>query len=277
MKRPIPRPALRQVLFAFAGACGGAHAQGDDTLNVAAASALPAVTVTGTREKNLLSETAASVGVISEDAIRFTAPMHPQQLLGQIPGVAVAVTNGEGHTTAIRQPFTTSPVYLYLEDGIPIRATGFFNHNALYEVNIPIAGSVEVVRGPGTALYGSDAIGGIVNVLTKAPSSTPELCLSGELGSFGWRRLLADGSGGVSADGSVRAAGNLTHTDGWRDATAYDRQGLNLRWDQDLGGGGLKTILGVTRIDQQTGANSPLTYDDYLHNPTINNFSVAYR
>ena len=46
-------------------------------------------------------------------------------------GVAVGVTNGEGHTTAIRQPFTTSPLYLYLEDGIPTRATGFFNHNAL--------------------------------------------------------------------------------------------------------------------------------------------------
>ena len=276
--KPFPHPALQQALLAVAGACSGAHAQSDTSLNVAARSALPAVTVTGTREKSLLSETPASVGVISEDDIRFTAPMHPQQLLGQIPGVAVSVTNGEGHTTAIRQPFTTSPVYLYLEDGVPIRATGFFNHNALYEVNIPAAGGVEVVRGPGTALYGSDAIGGTVNVLTKAPSSAPELSLSGELGSFGWRRLLADASAGVGADGALRAAGNLTHTDGWRDATAYDRQGANLRWDQALGGnGGLKTILGVTRIDQQTGANAPLTYDDYLHHPTKNNFPVAYR
>jgi iron complex outermembrane recepter protein len=59
------------------------------------------------------------------DTVRDLRPMHPGQILGQIPGVAVAVTNGEGHTAAIRQPFTTSLVYLFLEDGIPTRATGF--------------------------------------------------------------------------------------------------------------------------------------------------------
>ena len=63
--------------------------------------------MTGTRERALVMETPASVGVISGRDLRFTGPMHPQQLLGQIPGVAVAVTNGEGHSTAIRQPFTT--------------------------------------------------------------------------------------------------------------------------------------------------------------------------
>src|SRR5688572_3028708 len=151
---------------------------------------LSPITVTGTREKALLFETPASVGTIASEAIRQTAPMHPGQILGQIPGVAVAVTNGEGHTTAIRQPFTTSPVYLFLEDGIPIRATGFFNHNALYEANIPMAGGIEVVRGPGSSLYGSDAIGGIVNVLTRSPSAEGHFGFSAEAGAFGTRRLL---------------------------------------------------------------------------------------
>jgi outer membrane receptor protein involved in Fe transport len=90
--------------------------------------------------------------------------------MNQVPGVAVGVTNGEGHTTAIRQPFTTSPVYLFLEDGIPTRSTGFFNHNALYEIDIPQAGGIEVVRGPGSALYGSDAVAGVINVLTHNPT-----------------------------------------------------------------------------------------------------------
>src|SRR3569833_510447 len=155
-----------------------------------AANRLDEVTVTGTREAERLAETPASVGTLSEQAIRLVAPTHPQQILGEIPGVAVGVTNGEGHTTAIRQPFTTSPVYLFLEDGVPVRATGFFNHNALYEVNIPDASGSEVVRGPGTALYGSDAIGGIVNILTKAPAAAPEARLYVVGGCFGWFCLL---------------------------------------------------------------------------------------
>ena len=75
---------------------------------------LSEVTVTGTREATPLSEASASVGVINNSTIKFTAPSHPQQLLGQIPGVSVNVTNGEGHTTGIRQKIGTDPVYLYL-------------------------------------------------------------------------------------------------------------------------------------------------------------------
>jgi outer membrane receptor protein involved in Fe transport len=239
---------------------------------------LTPMTVTGTREKTLLSETPISVGAISSDRIREAAPLHPGQLLGQIPGVAVAVTNGEGHTTAIRQPFTTGPVYLFLEDGIPIRATGFFNHNALYEVNIPMAGGIEVVRGPATALYGSDAIGGVINILSRAPTSPPHIALTGEFGSFGTWRGLASGGSALSENGAFQADVNLTHVDGWRAKTAYDRTSINLRVDQPVGHDVvLKTIVGVSKIDQQTGANSPLTFTDYLHHPTLNLLPVAYR
>lgn len=264
----------RALPFILAGALSGtASVSGADT-----DTRLKEVTVTGTREAESKAETPASVGVIPEDDIRFTAPSHPQQILNHVPGVAIGVTNGEGHTTAIRQPFTTSPLYLYLEDGIPVRATGFFNHNALYEMNIPSAGGVEVVRGPGTALYGSDAIGGIVNVLTKPPSADPEASVSAEAGSFGWYRLLGDGSPGMDEHGGWRAALNLSHTDGWRRKTAYDRLSGNFRWDYSPAGDTIvKTILGVTHIDQDTGANSPLIYSDYVDNPTKNNFAIAFR
>jgi outer membrane receptor protein involved in Fe transport len=239
---------------------------------------LPAVTVTGTREQTLLSETPASVGVIDRGAIDFNRPSHPQQLLGQIPGVAIAVTNGEGHTTAIRQGFTTGPMYLFLEDGIPARATGNFNHNALYELNLPSAGGVEVVRGIGSALYGSDAIGGLVNVLSRTPRETAGADLSVEAGSFGWGRVLGGIDSGRRGPNALRADLNLTHTDGWRDSTAYDRQSLNLRWDHEYDSQTLvKTILGATHIDQQTGANSALPLGLYLNNPTVNLRSAAYR
>ncbi len=242
------------------------------------AQSLPLVTVTGTREKVPLSETPASVGIINAQSIRQTAPTHPQQILGQVPGVAVAVTNGEGHTTSIRHPFTTSPLYLFLEDGLPIRATGFFNHNALYELNLPMAGGIEVVRGPGTALYGSDAIGGIVNMLTRAPSDGPGVDGAVEIGSFGWRRLMVEGDTERWATNALRADLNVTHSDGWRNKTAYDRQSANLRLDTDPGPQArLKTVLAGSKIDQETGANSPLIYSDYVNDPKRNNFPIAFR
>lgn len=254
------------------------RAQTAPTPVAAPAVGMAELTVTGTREQALLSETPASIGSIRSTTIRDTGPLHPGQILGQVPGVAVAVTNGEGHTTAIRQPFTTSPVYLFLEDGIPVRATGFFNHNALYEVNIPMAGGLEVVRGPGTSLYGSDAIGGIVNILSRAPAPAREFSLSAEAGSFGVRRLMASATGPVADQGEFRVDLNLTHNDGWRDRTDYDRQSLNLRWDKTLDADTtLKAILGYSKIDQATGANSALPFGDYLNNPTKNNFSIAYR
>ncbi len=238
---------------------------------------LPDVVVTGTREGTSLNETPAAVGVIPQESIARTRPNHPSQIVGQVPGVAVAVTNGEGHTTAIRQPFTTNPVYLFLEDGIPIRSTGFFNHNALYEINIPQAGGIEVTRGPGTALYGSDAIGGIVNVLTRTPPKKPEFGISAELGGHGFWRILGGGGSGY-ANGGSRADLNLTHTDGWRDATGYDRQSGTVRWDHFIGGEtALKTVFAFSTIDQQTGANSPLVMIDYINNPKRNYLPIAFR
>jgi outer membrane receptor protein involved in Fe transport len=260
---------MKSILLAAAAASLPATALAQQTL--------PEVSVTGTREAAPIAETPAAVGVIKGETVRLDRPTHPAQVMGQIPGVAVAVTNGEGHTTSIRQPFTTGPVYLFLEDGIPIRSTGFFNHNALYEVNLPQSGGIEVIRGPGTALYGSDAIGGIVNVLSRTPPAKGEASLLGELGQHGWWRTLV-GGGNTWGDNAVRGDLNLTHTDGWREKTAYDRQSGGVRWDRALGAAAtLKTLFSFSNIDQETGANSPLVRDDFQNNPTRNYLPVAFR
>lgn len=239
---------------------------------------LATVVVSATREREALSDIPVSIGVIGEDAVRSVGATHPQQILSQVPGVAVSVTNGEGHTTAIRQPFTTSPLYLFLEDGVPIRATGFFNHNAMYEMDLPMAGGIEVIRGPGSALHGSDAIGGIINMLTRTPSDTPELRTTLDVGSYGWRRLMIEGSTGAGDLGSLRLGANITHSDGWRRQTAYDRQSVDARWDITTASGWhIKTVLAGGHVDQDTGANSPLIYSAYRDDPTRNNFPIAYR
>ncbi|HEX8691749.1 MAG TPA: TonB-dependent receptor [Longimicrobium sp.] len=241
------------------------------------AAVLPSLVVSATREVRRLGETPATVGVVSSRELRDAKPTHPGEVMGRIPGVWVSVTGGEGHTTSIRQPKTTNPVYLFLEDGVPTRSTGFFNHNALYEVNVPQAERIEVLKGPATALYGSDAIGGVINVETRAPTARPTLEAYGEGGPYGWGRLLLAASGTRGDDG-LRADFNLTRTDGWRSGTAYDRQSGTVRWDHHFGGGAsLRTVLAVSRIGQQTAGSSTLTADDYRADPTANYTPISFR
>ncbi|WJW75354.1 TonB-dependent receptor [Thiohalobacter sp. IOR34] len=262
----------RYVLFPVlsAGVCGG-------VLAGAAAEPLPEIAVTATREAVPVADIPATIDAVDAAVIDEVRPAHPGELLLRIPGVHVNVTNGEGHMTAIRQPITTKPMYLYLEDGIPTRSTGFFNHNALYEVNVPQADRVEVLKGPGTALYGSDAIGAVINVMTRPAPEAPEAELGLEGGGHGWARLLASGGTGWDS-GGVRADLNLSHTDGWRDATDYDRQSATLRWDAFLDSGAtLKTVLALSNIDQQTAGSSRLLLDDYHNNPTLNYTPISYR
>ncbi|MBX9634186.1 MAG: TonB-dependent receptor [Magnetospirillum sp.] len=241
------------------------------------ATQLQEVTVTGTREGELKAETPASISIIKGDTIDAVKPAHPSEIMSRVPGAVIMQTNGEGHTTGLRQPIGTAAVYSYLEDGIPTRATGFFNHNALFEVNLPQADGLEVTRGPGSALQGSDAIGGVFNVLTKPPSDKPEATMTLEGGSYGWARFLGSASeswGDVGARGDV----NLTHSDGWRQRTEYDRRTGAVRVDSGLGGGAaLKTIVSATDVDMQTGANARLTKTDYDNSPETNYHSIAYR
>ena len=238
---------------------------------------LAPVTITDTREAALKSETTASTSQISQEEIEFLQPGHPSEVLNRMPGVHVNVTGGEGHMTAIRQPLTTGAVYLYLEDGIPTRSTGFFNHNALYEINVPQSAGIEVSKGPGSALHGSDAMAAVINVSTKAAPEETEGDVSLEVGSFGWQRLLL-GGGTASLNHGIRADLNLTHTDGWRDSTEYDRQSANVRLDSFLDNGTkVKTVLNFSNIDQQTAGSSRLLEDDYKNHPTRNYTPISMR
>ncbi|MCG6550900.1 MAG: TonB-dependent receptor [Candidatus Magnetominusculus sp. LBB02] len=241
------------------------------------ATSLDEIVVSAAREAELLKDVPQTINVVKEGEIKDVKPSHPQEIMNRIPGVWVDVTAGEGHMTSIRQPLTTNPVYLYLEDGIPIRPTGYFNHNALYETDIPQAQRIEVIKGPATALYGSDAIGGTVNVITKRPSLTPELELTGEGGSFGFFRFLGSASDTFDTNG-LRFDLNITHKDGFRDRTGYDRQSASLRYDKTIGASvSLKTVISFHDIDQKTGGTSGLTKSDYDNRPSYNYQTFDFR
>lgn len=244
------------------------HAAEDATM-------LDDVVVSSTREAQKKSEVAATVNTVKSETIATIRPTHPQNILNQVPGVWVSNLSGEGHSTSIRQPLTTGAVYLYLEDGIPTRSTGFFNHNALYEINVPQSGGIEVMKGPASALYGSDAIGGTVNVLTRTPPTKAEFELTGEAGSHGWGRILL-GGGNAKGDDAWRASLNLTRTDGWHDAAGYDRQTGTVRWDRVVSDDAmLKTVMSFSKVNQQHVGK--LNQAEFDATPRANNIPFSYR
>jgi iron complex outermembrane receptor protein len=238
---------------------------------------LPEVVVSTSREEQLASSTAASVGVIQGEEIREARGHHPSETVNRISGVYVSNFGGEGHATAIRQPITTKALYAYLEDGVPIRSTGFFNHNALYEINIPQAGRLEVLKGPGTAVYGSDAVGGVVNVFSRDPSPTPEAEVFVEGGSSTYLRGLGTTSSTFGRSG-FRADLNVTSADGWRDQTPYERQSGSLRWDYALSERSrLKTLATFSHIDQPGDGGGDITAEDFESASTRTYSPIAFR
>src|SRR5688572_20598368 len=247
--------------------------QVDFSLTEVAAVIAPTV-VSATREVQRRTDQSATIDVLEGAAIREVRAAHPSGIMQRLPGVHATQLSGEGLSMAIRQPITTKPMYLYLEDGVPTRSTGFFNHNALYEVNLPQSGGLEVLKGPGTALYGSDAIGGVVNVLTRSAPIAPSIDATLEGGQFGYARLLATGGFTKGVNG-VRADLNVTRADGWRDEGGFKRQSATVRWDGAFSGFTTKTVIAGSNIDQsEAGTLSQAQFDARQE---INPSPIAYR
>lgn len=239
--------------------------------------ALPDVVISTSRDEQLASRTPLSVDVIGADAIRDARSHHPSDIVNRSAGVYVSNFGGEGHATAIRQPITTKAVYAYLEDGVPTRSTGFFNHNALYEINLPQAGRIEIIKGPGSAVYGSDAVGGVINSFTRDPSATPQAEVFVEGGSAEYLRGLGTASTTLGRHG-LRADANVTTSDGWREGAPYDRQSGTLRWDYDLGRASrIKTLATLSHIDQPGDGGGDVTAEDFASAPTRVYTGIAFR
>jgi outer membrane receptor protein involved in Fe transport len=215
------------------------------------------IVVTGTRSGTKLLDLAGNDSVLSTDQIQFTAPGRPAEILNQIPGVYIQPGSGEEHTTAIRSAVLNGGAgqgsQLYLEDGVPLRSAGFGNVNGLYEANIEQAGSVEVVRGPGSALYGSNAEQGLINIIPRAPTAE----LSGQLDVVGGEFGLWQQMGTVSdtiGNNAFRVSAENDHNSGWRDDTRVDEQKMIVR---DVWSGGSDTVTTTVSgqmLNQQTGA-----------------------
>ncbi len=164
------------------------------------------VVISANRDVARRSQAPVAINTLTAKTIQDTKPITVDQVLNKVSGVYMVNLGNEQHSMSIRQPMTTKSLFLYLEDGIPIRTTGLFNHNALLEMNMAAVRNIEVIKGPSSSLYGSEAIGGVVNFITLAPTALPSLKLSVQGNDIDYKRAdvqtgFTSGKWGVSING----------------------------------------------------------------------------
>ncbi|MCB0285997.1 MAG: TonB-dependent receptor [Calditrichaeota bacterium] len=190
--------------------------------------------VTASRDEQLRHEAPVSISALSVRQLDELKPTMLYQALNSVSGVYMVDLGNEQHSMSIRQPITLKSLFLYLEDGIPLRPAGLFNHNALIEVNMSGLERVEVVKGPASSMYGSNAIGGAVNFITPRPSPVTEIRASLQGDDIGYRRADVSASGTTGNLGLYAGGYFGQRRDGWRAHSDFDKLSLTFRADYSL-------------------------------------------
>ncbi len=177
------------------------------------------IVVTATRSAQSLGDVALSTTVITGGDIAERQSIAVVDLLRNVPGVTVAANGGLGGITSVFIRGANSDHTVALIDGVkindPATPSGGFDFGNLLTGNLE---RIEVVRGSQSVLWGSQAIGGVVNIITKEPTTDIAVNASGE---YGWRdtaRLTGNVSGKFGPV-SASLGGGYLRSDGF---SAFD-------------------------------------------------------
>ena len=192
-----------------------------------------------------------SLTVIDMRELELVRPQHPHEIFARAPGIWVVRNSGQEHLTGIRSAVLAGAgacgSYLLLEDNIPVRPNGLCNVNGLFELNIEQADRVEILRGPASAMYGGNALRGVVNVRPFVGAQTPNM-VSLETGSHNYRQVRVSWQ-----HNTAHAKFHATDTNGFRDATRFQQQKLNVAWTNRVGVWEAQHAIAVTSLRQETG------------------------
>ena len=215
---------------------------------------LETITVTATRSALPLSQLAGNTARLNQSTLEQKGHVHIQQSLSRIAGVNLARGNGQEYLPAVRSPILTGAgacgSILALADGIPLRAAGFCNLNELFDAQSETAAAIEVMRGPGTAFYGSNAMHGLINVISPAVNGDQQHMVL-ELGPDDFIRGKYSLSQQQKHHG-FRADISASRDGGWQDDADYAQQKLNLRHEYTDSAIHITSVLSATNLNQET-------------------------
>lgn len=244
---------LAGLLAATAIAPAAAWAQDAEApLQLAELTVLDPVYVTD-RAGEPLGDVPASVTLIPEDELEGIAAIRAGDILASVPGLFASGLNGPREIVQIRQPLAFDNRTLFLEDGVPLQSSVYFDQSALgYSHVFSSPGGVEVLRGPGTALYGSDALSGVVHVRTREADDPIRFGARVRGGEYGLFDLQGEAGGAIAPGQALRATLALSGEDGDRDETAFYRAQGVLRHAFEADGLSIESGLYITEYETES-------------------------
>ncbi|MDO9011028.1 MAG: TonB-dependent receptor [Gallionella sp.] len=236
------------------------------------------VVVSGSRTATKLSETPMAIGVVNARVLKRDKPKTMGEVINRIAGVSWNDLGNEQHSMGIRQPNNTNAVYQYLEDGIPIRPLGVFNHNSLNEMNLAGSESVEVVKGAASSLYGSNAVGGAVNFMTARPSPIPYASAGLRHDSTSGFTRLDTGVSDTWGDFGARFShySSRRTANNWQSYSNASKDSFTLRGDYVLSASSLVHAT-LTHNNLDSAMTGSLFENDYQTRPGYSYNSFTYR
>lgn len=184
-----------------------------ETLERENALKLPQTLITGNRQVEARSDSASANSVFTRDDIDRLQPTSLTDLLSRVPGVQVARSGGRGGLPGIYIRGTKSAQSLVLVDGQRMANATSADSNLQY-LNIDQIERVEVLRGSRSVIYGSDAIGGVIQIFTRRGSAqAPQVRLHSAMGSYG-STLNSLGISGGDTQTRYNLSGSLENTAG---------------------------------------------------------------
>ncbi len=193
-----------------------------------------------------------ALALLDRDTIERIAATHPAEALARLPGVWLSRGSGQESLLAIRSPVLAGAgacgAFLLLEDGIPLRPSGFCNVNQAFELASEQAAAIELLRGPGSALHGSNALHGAINVRLPLPQDGAEVSWRVEAGNHALRRWR-----GSAADGERwRLDGHAVGSSSFRVDESVAQQKLAVQWRWPAAAGAPRLYLAASNLNQET-------------------------
>ena len=140
------------------------------TIFAAAAASAQTVVITGAREPLAIERLAADVTVIDAQTIGATRADSLADVLRREAGVQLSRSGGPGQSTGLLIRGTAAQTSVVLVDGVRV-GSATLGSTAMEGLGLANVERIEVLRGPGSSLYGADAVGGVVNVITRSGSA----------------------------------------------------------------------------------------------------------